>query len=64
MKATDEELVQFIRDSSEPVLTSKEVAEEFGLRRQSAHDRLLELHDDGRIQRKQVGPSVVWYLDT
>lgn len=62
MKVSDDDILDFLRESPEPVLTSKEVAEKFGIQRQSAHERLQSLNDDGAIARKDVGPSVVWFL--
>lgn len=63
MKVTDGEILEFIQQFPEPVVTAKEVADEFGIQRQSAHERLKKLNENNRVERKEVGPAVVWYID-
>jgi len=62
MRVTDTEILDFIQQIPDPVVTSKEVAQEFDIRRQSAHERLEKLNEEGTVSRKDVGPSVVWYI--
>lgn len=44
-----------------PASTS-EVAEAVGVTRQGADYRLRQLEEDGKVQRKMVGNSLVWML--
>lgn len=62
---TDEELIQFLRESGERVLTTAEVADALEISQRTAQRRLSSLDDDGRIGRKDVGArgAVWWVLD-
>jgi Mn-dependent DtxR family transcriptional regulator len=63
MQATDCEIWTFLRDHEDPVVTASEVADEFGVRRQSAHERLQKLAEQGYVGRKKVGPGTAWYVE-
>ena len=41
-------------------LATTEVADAFDITQQSAHYRLTELHECGRIERRKSGGSVYW----
>lgn len=56
---TDAEIVAAVR-AHEPAATS-EVADELGIRRQSADYRLRRLRDAGRVSSKKIGASLVWF---
>lgn len=46
--------------SHDPAATS-EVADELGIKRQSADYRLRKLRDSGRVASKKIGASLVWF---
>ena len=56
----DEAVVEAVR-KHEPAGTS-EVADELGIARQSADYRLRQLLEDGRVSKKKVGNSLVWFV--
>lgn len=44
-------------------MTAKEVAEELGVVRRTAYNKLSKLEEEGEIRKKKVGGrSVVWWL--
>lgn len=46
----------------DPVATAKEVGEALGCTGEAARQKLTQLHDDGRVERKTVGArAVVWW---
>lgn len=50
-----------IFDTHEP-LTAKEVADELGVVRRTAYNKLAQLNEQGKIRKKKVGGrSVVWW---
>lgn len=57
---TDDEFVAAVR-IHEPAATS-EVANELGVTRQNADQRLRKLDEAGRVKRKKIGASLVWFL--
>ncbi len=60
---SDSEIIAVISDQDDPFVTAAEVAELFGMTRQWAHNRLQDLHDTGRINRKKSGPrNVIWWV--
>lgn len=60
---TDEEILNLFRETSDPVLSTAEVAEQLPLERRSVYDRLVSLRDDGRLASKQIGGrNTVWWL--
>jgi predicted ArsR family transcriptional regulator len=59
---TDDEIVRFLHESGERVLTTAEVAEGVDVSRRTAQRRLSALADEGRIGRKDVGArGAVWW---
>lgn len=62
-QVSDDELLAVFVQSSDPVLTSTEVAEHVSIERRSVYDRLLKLEQSGRLQSKKVGgrTTVWWY---
>ncbi|PSP45268.1 hypothetical protein BRC69_06970 [Halobacteriales archaeon QH_6_66_25] len=59
-EVSDEEILDAVRNH-EPAGTS-EVGDAVGLARQNADYRLRQLEDEGRIESKKVGRSLVWTL--
>lgn len=42
--------------------STKEVADEVGCARRTAHYRLTDLEDDGRVTSREVGRSILWQV--
>jgi len=42
--------------------STKEVADEVGCARRTAHYRLSNLEDDGRVNSREVGRSILWQV--
>jgi len=59
-RRSGEEVVDAVREH-EPAAT-KEVAEELDMARQSADYRLRKLKEEGRVEGKMVGNSLVWMV--
>lgn len=61
-KMTSEQVLSFVREYEEPVVTAKEVAEEFDVSPEGARYRLNQLEEIGDLRGKKVGGSAkVWY---
>lgn len=58
---SDEEIIEFIREKNG--VSSGEVADEFGYAQPSAYRRLRTLDEDGRIDSRMVGNSLLWEAD-
>lgn len=61
-KVSDEQILTLFQATNDPYLTASEVAEQFSMTRQGAHARLLDLHDDGELNRKKTGRTVGWWI--
>jgi DNA-binding IclR family transcriptional regulator len=59
----DSDILGAIEEAEGSFVTAVELAETFGMTRQWAHNRLQQLYEDGRLQRKKSGPrNVIWWL--
>lgn len=61
-KVHSEAILNVLRRSKDPVLGTNEIAEQIGMSRQGAENRLEELAGDGRIKSKKIGSTWVWGL--
>lgn len=62
---TDSEILAVFGASSEPVLTTKEVASQFDITHRGVRDRLEALEEEGRLKSKKVGARAkVWWDPT
>lgn len=59
-KHSDEELLEFIE--AEEVVTTKEVADNFGYHLQTARRRLKQLEQSSQLRVKDVGKRFVWWI--
>jgi DNA-binding Lrp family transcriptional regulator len=59
---TDDEIIKVLRETSEHVLSTKEVAEHLPIKDKATIRRLKNLRNDGRINGKQAGHSWVWWV--
>lgn len=58
-----EDVIEAIRQSDSPVSTAKEVSEKLGCSSEAARQKLITLHEQGRVERRTVGANaVVWWL--
>jgi predicted transcriptional regulator len=62
-KVTDDQILAEFRRAKAPYLTAAELAERLSMTRQGIHDRLLELHSGGELNRKKTGRTVGWWLN-
>lgn len=62
---TDKEILAVFRSSSDPVLTTSEIASQFEITHRGVRDRLEGLEEDGQIKSKKVGARAkVWWDPT
>ncbi|SEU14235.1 DeoR family transcriptional regulator [Natrinema hispanicum] len=59
-QVSDEELLEYIKE--EEVVTTKEVSDHFDYHLQTARRRLKQLHQQDRLNQKDVGKRFVWWL--
>jgi len=61
----DDEIVRHIRESSDPAFTTKEIAQEFGMSVPGIRNRLEDLAERGRIERKKPAKrTIVWWHES
>lgn len=59
---TDEEILAVFRSSSDPVLTTSEVASQFDITHRGVRDRLEKLEEKEKLESKKVGArGKVWW---
>lgn len=59
---TPEAVLGSMKTANDPVVTTKEIADELGCTPEAARLKLVELHKQGKVERKQVGGrAVVWW---
>lgn len=59
---SNEEILSVFRSSSDPVLTTSEVASEFEITHRGLRDRLEKLEGKGKLRSKKVGARAkVWW---
>ena len=59
---SNQEIIDVFRESPDPVLTTKEVANQIGLGRRGTFDRLRQLSNEGELKMKKVGETgAVWW---
>ncbi|TKX80266.1 hypothetical protein [Halorubrum sp. SD626R] len=61
---SDSEIVNLFEETTDPVLTTSEVAEELEFTLTGARKRLYALEDEGVLRMKKAGNSPVWWLDS
>ncbi|ELZ06170.1 hypothetical protein C482_00070 [Natrialba chahannaoensis JCM 10990] len=59
---TDDDILDVFRSSSDPVLTTSEVASNFDITHRGVRDRLEKLEREGVLDSKKVGArGMVWW---
>lgn len=62
---TDDEILAVFRSSSDPVLTTAEIASQFEITHRGVRDRLEKLEEKGDLESKKVGArAMVWWDPT
>lgn len=59
---SDEEILEFFRDSSELVFSTSEVAEALSFSQPGMFRRLSDLEEEGRVESKKLGGTKAWWL--
>ena len=60
-QVTKEELLRKIRGHENPFVTSSEMADAFGVKRQTAYKHLERLCESGKLEKEKVGGSAAIY---
>ena len=64
-KTTDEAILNVFRSSTDPVLSTSEVASEVDITHRGVRDRLEKLEEEGKVKSKKVGArAMVWWDPT
>jgi predicted ArsR family transcriptional regulator len=58
---SDEEILRLFEESSDPFLTTSEVADELGFSNHGARKRLYRLAEEGELEFKRVGNAPAWW---
>ncbi len=62
-RAADRDILDVFRSSSDPVLSTAEVAESLPIKRRATLNRLRRMSQDGDLKSKQIGGrNTVWWL--
>lgn len=62
-RVSDEDLLDVFRATSDPVLSTSEVADAVPIQRRGVLSRLRDLEEDGLLESKQIGGrNTVWWL--
>jgi len=62
-RVTDDEILQLLRDTDDPVLSTAEVTDELPIKRSATYKRLSSLREEGRVVGKQIGGrNSVWWI--
>jgi GTP-sensing pleiotropic transcriptional regulator CodY len=62
-RVSDDDLLDVFRSTSDPVLSTAEVADAVPIKRRGTLNRLQSLEDAGDLESKQIGGrNTVWWL--
>ena len=59
---SDAEILRFVRDSSDPIVTTAEVAEYLEFSKEGARKRLYSLAEEGYLDFKKVGRNPAFWI--
>lgn len=62
-KVSDEEILNAFRQADERVLKKSEIAKELPIGAKQVGNRLEDLESEGRVHRRKLEPSHIWWLD-
>jgi predicted HTH transcriptional regulator len=64
-QTNDDDILRVIRESEFPAVTAQWVADTVAMERRPVHQRLEELHEQGKLERGKLSPRVViWWIPT
>lgn len=59
---SDDEIISVFQQATDPVLTTREVADRIDLGERATYNRLQQLVTEGTLRRKEIGElAVVWW---
>lgn len=59
---SDDEIISVFQQATDPVLTTREVAEQIDLGERATYNRLQRLVEEDKLHRKDIGElAVVWW---
>lgn len=59
---TDDDILELFRESDDPVLSTREVADQLSISRRATYERLRKLSEEGKLEAKKIGGrSFVWW---
>lgn len=62
-RVADDEILDLFRNTGDPVLSTREVADELPIKRRGTLNRLQSLADAGVLDSKEIGGrNTVWWL--
>lgn len=56
------DILDAVESHHQPVVSARDIAEELEYSRQYIHRLLRQLHEDGYVQKVELGPSLGWYV--
>ncbi|MFC4406397.1 helix-turn-helix domain-containing protein [Haloarchaeobius iranensis] len=59
---SDREILGIFAETTEPVLSASEVADQLPIGQTGTYQRLRELHDRGLLDTKKVGQGRAWWI--
>lgn len=59
---SDYEIIEFIQETEDPFVSTKEVADYIGFSKKGARQRLQRLEEEGLVSSKRVGVAPAWWL--
>ena len=59
---SDREILEIFKSSSDPILTTSELADETGFSLNGIRKRLYALEERGLVRKKKAGNSPVWWI--
>ena len=61
---TEPDIHNEIEQADDPFVTASEIAEQYGVSRQTAHRHLQRMYEHGEIEKRKVGSSaVIWWRE-
>lgn len=59
---SDEEILSLISDSSDPVISAPELADDLPVSKTAVYKRLRDLQERGLVESKKIGQGRAWWL--
>lgn len=59
---SDDEILAVLREASDPVLSTSEIAAELPIGETGVYKRLKALEGAGRVESKEIGNALAWWV--